>query len=251
MTGAMVFGGVDDMEEPGQEIRMITGEQRRRFLTMAVAGAGAALLRGDRVAEAAPQHKEPDVTPSEDLMREHGVLRRVLLVYEESARRLSGGAQLPGDVLTTTAGIVRKFVEDYHEHVEETQLFPRLQKAGQQKELVQTLLSQHQAGRKLTALILDGAKAAARGDVTQRGAVLAAIAAFIRMYRPHAAREDTVLFPAFQKLFTPAEFDKLGDRFEEEEHKLLGSAGFEGTLRTVEQLEMELGIYDLAQFTPR
>ena len=23
--------------------------------------------------------------------------------------------------------------------------------------------------------------------------------AFIRMYRPHAAREDTVLFPAFQK----------------------------------------------------
>src|SRR5512135_303022 len=31
-----------------------------------------------------------DVTPPEDLMREHGVLRRVLLIYEEGIRRIEG-----------------------------------------------------------------------------------------------------------------------------------------------------------------
>jgi hemerythrin-like domain-containing protein len=224
--------------------------ERRRFLSLVLAGAGATVLGSAGHAEAAPQHKEPDVTPSEDLMREHGVLRRVLGIYEEAARRLSGGSQLPPDVLPTTANIVRKFVEDYHERVEETEVFPRLQKAGQQTELVRILLVQHQAGRKLTATILDGAKTATQAPPA-RAAVLEAIAAFARMYRPHAAREDTELFPAFQKLFTPAEFDRLGDRFEETEHKMLGSAGFEGTLKQVVQLEKALGINDLAQFTPR
>ena len=175
----------------------------------------------------------------------------MLLIYEESVRKLSAGSPLPAGVLATTAGIVRKFVEDYHEHVEETQVFPRLQKAGQQMDLVKTLLAQHQAGRKLTATILDSAKAATQANGTERRAVLDAIGMFGRMYRPHAAREDTVLFPVFQKLFTPSEFDRLGERFEQEEHKLLGSAGFEGTLKEVEQIEKQLGIHDLAEFTPR
>ena len=31
---------------------------------------------------------------------------------------------------------------------------------------------------------------------------MTAVEAFIRMYRPHEAREDTVLFPALHKVFT-------------------------------------------------
>ena len=37
------------------------------------------------------EHDE-EVSPGEDLMREHGVLKRILLVYEESERRLLAGA---------------------------------------------------------------------------------------------------------------------------------------------------------------
>lgn len=35
-----------------------------------------------------PEGGGEDVAPAEDLMREHGVLNRVLLVYDEAARRL-------------------------------------------------------------------------------------------------------------------------------------------------------------------
>ena len=40
---------------------------------------------------------------------------------------------------------------------------------------------------------------------------------FIRMYRPHKAREDTILFPAFHSIVSPDEFDALGDAFEDQE----------------------------------
>ena len=36
-----------------------------------------------------PDKDELEVTPNEDLMREHGLLRRVLLIYDESINRLT------------------------------------------------------------------------------------------------------------------------------------------------------------------
>ena len=71
------------------------------------------------------------------------------------------------------------------------------------------------------------------------------------MYRPHAAREDTVLFPAFKKLLSAKQLDELGDKFEEEENRRFGDKGFEKTVEKVAAIEKELGIYDLAQFTPK
>ena len=70
------------------------------------------------------------------------------------------------------------------------------------------------------------------------------------MYAAHTAWEDTELFPVYRAQFTEAELDKLGEKFEEQEHKLLGRGGFEGSLREVGELEKALGIHDLAHFTP-
>ncbi len=71
------------------------------------------------------------------------------------------------------------------------------------------------------------------------------------MYRPHAAREDTILYPAFHALITPKEFDALGDQFEDQEQKLFGKDGFEKMVADVAELEKQFGIYDLAQFSPK
>ena len=70
------------------------------------------------------------------------------------------------------------------------------------------------------------------------------------MYRPHEAREGSVLYPAFRDLLPTQEFFDLGDLFEKKEHEVLGSEGFEGQVEVVAGLEKQLGIYDLSQFTP-
>jgi hemerythrin-like domain-containing protein len=243
---------------------MDRSESRRQFLVgVGAAGASIALTsgiasaddksqsKGQSKGKGAEAKKEEDVGPTEDLMREHGVLRRVLLIYGEGVRLLSAGSAPKPDVFASAAGIIQRFIEGYHEKLEEEQVFPRMEKAGKLVELTKVLREQHEAGRKLTAEILKNATAAGLANQTQRQALIDAINRFSRMYAPHAAREDTDLFPAFHQLFTPAEFDKLGDQFEEKEHQVLGEAGFEGTVNEVAQLEKALGIFDLGQFTPK
>ena len=203
--------------------------------------AGAALLLPAPWLPAAAKEKkdEEEVAPGEDLMREHGVLNRALLVYEAWLAREGAPAQ----VLSGTADLIRRFIEAYHEKTEEEEVFPRFEKAKRMVDLTGVLRAQHEAGRRLTSQILE-----AKDD---RAKVEAPIRAFIRMYRPHEAREDTVLFPAFQKVVGHAEYERLGEKFEEREHKLFGEDGFGNAVRQVAQLEDALGIGELAQFTPR
>jgi hemerythrin-like domain-containing protein len=227
---------------------------RRELL---VAGIGATTLLACRHGAAGSEHKpdhddeEEEVTPAEDLMREHGVLRRILLVWAEAARRLQANESVPPDALASSAAIVRKFVEDYHERLEEQHLFPRFEAAKQHVELVAVLRAQHKVGRVLTDRILAAGNASALGDAAKRGEVVTAIADFRRMYEPHAAREDTVLFPALIKVVGHEEYEELGERFEEEEHKLFGARGFQGIVDEVAAIETTLGIADLASFTPK
>jgi hemerythrin-like domain-containing protein len=224
----------------------------RRELLSGVAGAGLLLLSssGQGAEKGGTKGKPADVPPTEDLMREHGVLRRVLLIYDEVARRLATDDATAISVVGAAANIVHRFVEGYHEKLEEEFVFPKLEKVGKMPELTRVLRVQHVAGRKLTEAILSTAKAGKAISSEQRRALVADIQSFGRMYRPHAAWEDTELFPIYRQQFTATEFDKLGDRFEDQENKRLGNGGFEGSLKEVGDLEKTLGIHDLAQFTP-
>jgi hypothetical protein len=70
------------------------------------------------------------------------------------------------------------------------------------------------------------------------------------MYEPHAAREDTVLFPALHELMSHHEYDALGEQFERREKQLFHGDGFELAVDEVAQIEKLVGIDDLAKFTP-
>ncbi len=71
------------------------------------------------------------------------------------------------------------------------------------------------------------------------------------MYQPHAAWEDTALYQAFRSVITSKELDALGDQFEDKEQNLFGKDGIEKIVVEVAGIEKELGLYDLAQFTPK
>ncbi len=181
-------------------------------------------------------------------MREHGVLKRILLIYREGIRRLQADDQLPAQELNASAGIVRTFIEDYHEHLEEQYVFPRLEQAGKLAEITSVLRTQHQRGRTLTDRVL--AATSGTPDQPTRAALGQDMSAFVRMYEPHEAREDTVVFPALRDVMPAKEFRDLAETFEDEEHRRFGPAGFEGVLDKIADIERNLGIYDLSQFTP-
>jgi hemerythrin-like domain-containing protein len=194
---------------------------------------------------------EEEVGATEDLMREHGVLNRILLIYEEGLRRLRDKEEVTPDVFHKPAALVRKFVEDYHEKLEETFIFPEFVKAKKLADLVAVLKAQHEAGRKVTDVILRNADKDQFRKEDARKELVRSCEAFVRMYRPHEAREDTVLFPALRKLVPAKRLKELGEQFEKEEDKLFGEEGFEKTVEQVAGIEKQLGIYDLSQFTAK
>lgn len=232
---------------------------RRQFLGGAVATGSSLLLAScsqspsttaKQESPVKEQHEE-EVSPAEDLMREHGVLKRVLLIYREGVRRIDAKQEIPPDVLSSSANLIRKFIEDYHEKLEEEYLFPRFRKAGRLVELVNTLEEQHKRGRTLTETIIQLSASAGSAKASQDALKLKnALQAFVRMYEPHEAREDTELFPEFRKIVPSNEYDALGEDFEKKEHELFGEDGFDRNVAEVARIEKVLGIYDLTQFTP-
>ncbi len=178
-------------------------------------------------------------------MREHGVLRRILLIYD----RFIQNKPMNPTVIVEAADIIRRFIEGYHEKLEEDFIFPRLEKAGKLAELVRILREQHQLGRRLTGDIQQLASPAGRRSADAARRMAQSMSAFQRLYRPHAAREDTVLFPALHQIVSLNEFQALGDQFEDKEKELFGKDGFETMVNRVETLEKQVGLYDLAQFS--
>jgi hemerythrin-like domain-containing protein len=223
-------------------------DRRGAFVTIAGAGVLLAACRKDESASTESPSTE-EVSATEDLMREHGVIRRVLVVYREAASRLRNNpSSVPPDVLRKAAMLMRSFAEDYHEkQLEEANIFPVLLKAaGPLVGPVNTLVAQHQRGREITEYIL--ARTQKRIETQDAEPLSRVLENFARMYELHAAIEDTVVFPAWKRMLTPKELDAMGDRFEDIEHKTFGKDGFEDAVGQVAAIENSLGI-DLAALT--
>lgn len=223
--------------------------RRRQFLMASGILAGTPLLALGRAEDKIDP--EEGVSAPEDLMKEHGVLNRCLLIYEEGMKRIRHADEASPQVFQHTAELIRTFVEQYHEPNEEKYIFPEFERAKKLVELVETLKTQHRAGRAVTAQILSLSQPEKFRSKENQIKLLEACDSFIRMYRPHEAREDTVLFPALRTILSPEKIEELGDRMEEDAKQVLGKDGFEKSAEKVALIEKQLGIYDLAQFTPK
>ena len=231
-------------------------EPRRRLLTTAgIVGAALFSAASGIGAAAAEKGKkqggEKEVGAVEDLMREHGVLRRALLVYVELVPKLRANpGSLPTDAIARTAKLFRTFGEDYHERMlEEPHIFPAVKKAGgAAAAYVGVLKVQHDRGREITDYILavTGRGTIGTGDTEP---LTRAFESFVLMYQNHTAREDTIVFPAWKDALSKQQLGEMGERFEDIEHRQFGKDGYEDAVKQIGQIEQVLGLADLAQFT--
>lgn len=240
-------------------------QNRREFFKGGAAGVGAAFLlaacggsqansnaNGSNTAEQDKKDSHKiEVTAVEDLMREHGVLRRALLVYSEAALRLrKNAADISPAALQRTAKLFRAFGEEYHEKkLEEAFIFPRVKERGSgvAAKYPDILTAQHDRGRQITDYIISVTGSAKIG--AEASSFADTLDAFVRMYEHHAAREDTIVFPAWKGVLSPAEYDELNDKFEEIEQEQFGEDGFEDAAKQIGEIEASLAIDDISKFT--
>jgi hemerythrin-like domain-containing protein len=241
------------------------GTTRRQWLTAVGVGGTGLILSGcasgnkaQSGGQSGKQSPEDDddkkggeVTATEDLMREHGVLRRALLIYQEVAPKLrSDPPGVAPDALQKAAKLFRAFGEDYHEKkLEEAYIFPAVRQAGgAAAALPDVLTAQHQRGREITDYIIAVTTGAKLG-AGNADALAKALETFVLMYENHAAREDTIIFPAWKQTLTAKQLDEMGEKFEEIEEQQFGGDGYEDAVKQIGDIEGLLGLADISQFT--
>jgi hemerythrin-like domain-containing protein len=223
---------------------------RRNFLKTIATGGVGAMMASSRTSMAELSEKAAEesheITPSEDLMFEHGVIERLLLVYNKAVSQIESGQGVLPKLIYKAADIIQRFSENYHEKNEEQHVFPILEQAGQHVKLVKTLRKQHDLGREVTNKILDMTK---KGKIETKQ-LASAMKSYTVMYIPHISRENSVVFRTFCKLLPEGEYIELGERLEQKEREQLGKEGFDGALNEIYSIEIELGIHDLTKFNP-
>jgi hemerythrin-like domain-containing protein len=226
---------------------------RQRFIRSIASGLVSTcyLLRGEESqAFSLPLPSESD--PLEDLMQEHGVLSRLLMIYDELGARLEKNEPDPDDCLFSTTKLIEDHIQKHHERIEELAVFPFMKTRGLCLPLMRVLVEQHGAGSHITRSIrkkLSGAdKSKTRGKTMLRRDLAELVRAFVKMYRPHAAREDTVLYPALRCNLEPDRYTEFKNRVEHLESAMKESR-LDTVLSRIEEIEKALDLFDLANFT--
>jgi hemerythrin-like domain-containing protein len=217
---------------------------RRGFLALAGAGALAGCSK-------AGTSQDGTDTAIEILARQHGLLQRATAILEEIRGGMDARMDLPPEIIQETAGIIRRFVVDYHQKMEEEHLFPAFDAAKKMGGLIGVLREQHSAGAQLTGIIAELSVGFSAKDLEKRRTMGSAIHHFSRMYLAHSDREDTLLLPQLRRVVPPRAIEELNLAFQKAEKEVPGPNGFEETIQKLESYENMLGIGDLAGFTPR
>jgi hemerythrin-like domain-containing protein len=219
---------------------------RRSFIALAGA-TGAGVLAGCSKPDKPP---EDPTTAIEILARQHGVICRAVAILEEIKGGMDAWMDLPPEVIGGTVEMVHLFVIAHHQQLEEKHVYPVFDVDKKVSGLVGVLREQHTAASQLIEILRGLCRGFSVKDLEKRRAMASAIHMFCRMYRAHAAREDTALFTLLRPMMTPKAYAELSSGILRAEAEFLGQNGFDETIRKLTDYENILGIGDLASFTP-
>ena len=178
-----------------------------------------------------------DINFCEDVMYEHGIVRKLLVIYNKCIDIIqSENNPEIYSIVKQTALIIRKFVEEYHEFIEEEYIFPLFKNDFKYDKLIKELIKQHTISREITDKILE------LSDKKSKEELIKLIKQFNEIYAIHMYTEDLMIIRNVRKHISQEEFIALSKKFDEIEDELLGEHGFETILREVITIEQKLDI---------
>jgi hemerythrin-like domain-containing protein len=184
-------------------------------------------------------------SPTEKLLQEHGILRRILLVYEEFLGQLEHAEEHPSfSALIDTTTLLQGYVQGYHEVIEETYVFPIVEKIPSMQSLVSTLRKQHVLARQMSTDVIVSARMV---DLKRLTTTLDAL---ILLYQAHTAWEDTDLTIAYRSILSREGSNHLIETFNRVELDLFGPGAEADVLVQITEIERAFDIHGPAEFEP-
>lgn len=195
--------------------------------------------------------EEVRYSPIEDLMEEHSILRRALLIYEECIRRMEIGEDFDPELLIETTNVIKVIIIFHHALLEHEYIFPRFREADKYVQMADILTEQHGRVGEQEELIIKYSNRDSINNPEEKAMLINALKKSIRVFRPHINIEDTEMFPEFKTVVTAHEYYELGKKFKEIEYQKWGENGHRQMVDKIIQVEKALGINDLDSFTPK
>jgi hemerythrin-like domain-containing protein len=193
----------------------------------------------------------PSISPTEILSREHAIMERLMIVLESEVARIANGEDIDLFPVNHAAITIKAFGADHHMVDEEQFIFPKLREAGTMDSLVDTLELQHDKGREIIGRIIDLTRAGHIEDPGHLNELISLCLSFVIMYRPHAAWEETVVFPGLYDISTENYIDNINMRMHEEERALMSDPGLHRLMDNLRKIEKAAGTSELEHFTPQ
>ena len=174
--------------------------------------------------------------PTEQLMKEHRLIEKILGVLGSLAADAAKGIGPDPDRARDTLTFFREFADHCHHGKEEKHLFPKLGERGYGPETgpVAVMLAEHEQGRAYLRAVGE-----ALNDLGADGArtrFASAARGYVELLTAHIFKEDNILFQLADNVFTEDDQRIVAAGFEEVERVEMGEGAHERFHALADQL---------------
>jgi hemerythrin-like domain-containing protein len=171
-----------------------------------------------------PRQQERIVTPTEILKHEHVVIQLVLGAAEREAQAMAREGRANRERVEKMLDFLVNFADRCHHAKEERLLFTRMQERGTPRNSgpLAVMLAEHEEGRSRLRAVRENLPQAASGDRAALAAVSDNLLAYVRLLRAHIEKEDDVLYPVADGMFSQEDQAALAEAFDKVEAEEMG-----------------------------
>ena len=164
------------------------------------------------------------MTATETLNHEHKIILMVLDAAEKEIESIRGTGKIHRQTIEKMLDFFRNFADHCHHAKEEKHLFVKMKEKGMPDNSgpIFVMLTEHNQGRSRLNAIAEVLGTASEGSASAIQTVIDNLSGYVELLRNHILKEDNILFPAADKMFTPEDQKELMVSFEKVEAEEIG-----------------------------
>lgn len=154
--------------------------------------------------------------PSEVLVQEHNVICKVLDAADRTAGAIEKTGEVPVEKIRKIMAFVCEFADGCHHAKEEDLLFVQMEKCGMPAEQgpIAVMNYEHDQGRAFMRGLGEALARVERGDKSAVAGVVENLSGYVELLRAHIFKENNILFPMADRLFTNSDQAELTTAFD-------------------------------------
>jgi hemerythrin-like domain-containing protein len=179
---------------------------------------------------------------SDLLVEEHEIIERMLAVLNKAAEKLERGAEVDPQLFLEAADFIRNFADRCHHAKEEDILFKLMAERGipTQGGPVGVMLTEHEYARKYTEAMEKATREFLEGNIQAKNTIIENARYYARLLTEHIHKENNILYPMGNRIFSSEDQTMLKEKFEEIEKNEIGEGVHQKYLQLVQKLEKEI-----------